>query len=172
MKKVRNLSQKNTIKFFDLQSINLRLKNIFIEDLSNNLDNGWFIGGESVNKFENEYAAINNCKYCIGCSNGLDAIRLALLALGVGRGDSVIVPAHTFIATWLSVTSLGANVIPLDVDDEHLFINIDLIHTVFNQKVKAIIGVNLYGSPGRVDELRRIANHYEISLIGIWHRHI
>ena len=77
---------------------------------------GWFIRGELVTQFEQEFAAYCGAKYCIGCGNGLDALFLILKAYGIGAGDEVIVPSHTFIATALAVTYAGA--VPVFVEPD------------------------------------------------------
>jgi dTDP-4-amino-4,6-dideoxygalactose transaminase len=72
------------------------------------LDSGWYIGGPEVEAFEKAFASYCETAHCVAVANGMDAIQLGLLAAGVGPGDEVIVPTHTFIATWLAVTECGA----------------------------------------------------------------
>ena len=86
-------------------------------------DNGWFVLGERVKQFETEYAAFNQVKQCIGVSNGLDALHLSLLALGIGPGDEVIVPSNTYIATVLAVSYVGAT--PVFVEPNEATYNLD-----------------------------------------------
>ena len=84
---------------------------------------GWFIRGERVTQFEKEFAAYCGAKYCIGCGNGLDALFLVLKAYGIGAGDEVIVPSHTFIATALAVTYAGAAPVFVEPDMESYTLN-------------------------------------------------
>ena len=116
------------------------------------LQSGWFIMGKELEAFEREYADFIGVKHCIGVGNGLDALVLILKALNIGPGDEVIVPAHTFIATWLAVTQVGAIPIPVLTDEFHA-INPDLISQAITPKTKAIIPVHLYGHPADMDSI-------------------
>ncbi|MCL4528650.1 MAG: DegT/DnrJ/EryC1/StrS family aminotransferase, partial [Chloroflexi bacterium] len=80
------------------------------------LNSGWYILGQEVNRFEEEFATYCGTKYCVGVGNGLDALFLILRALDIGPGDEVIVPANTYIATWLAVSYAGATPIPVEPD--------------------------------------------------------
>lgn len=87
----------------------------------------WFIDGKADEKFESEFARYCGTKSCVGVGNGLDAIRLILMAYGIGTGDEVIVPANTFIATALAVTYVGARPVFVDADMETYNINLNKI---------------------------------------------
>src|SRR5687768_4047650 len=80
------------------------------------LGSGQYIGGPEVEAFETGFASYCQAEHCVAVANGLDALQLALLAAGVQPGDEVVVPAHTFIATWLAVTGCGAVPVPVDTD--------------------------------------------------------
>src|ERR1039457_4583737 len=80
------------------------------------LRSGWYIGGQDVEAFEQEFATFTDTRHCVGVANGLDAMHLALVAMGIGAGDEVIVPSNTYIATWLAVSQTGATVIPVEPD--------------------------------------------------------
>lgn len=125
------------------------------------LERGNFINGDYVAQFENEFAAFSGARYGIGVSNGLDALRISLAALGIGKGDEVIVPSNTFIATWLAVADIGATAIPVEPRIDTYNINPELIADKITPKTKAIIPVHLYGQACEMDEIIRIAayNH-------------
>ena len=129
------------------------------------LERGWHILGEEVENFEKEYAAYCNSKYCCAVSNGLDALSLSLKAYGIGLNDEVIVPAHTFIATWLAVSNLGAKVVPVDVEKKSFNINPVLIPEVITEKTKAIIPVHLYGQSSNMDDIEAVAGKYNLFVI-------
>ena len=78
------------------------------------LRSGWYIGGQDVEAFEQEFAAFTETRHCVGVANGLDALRLSLIAMGIGTGDEVIVPSNTYIATWLAVSQCGAIPVPVE----------------------------------------------------------
>lgn len=96
------------IPFLDLKPTYTELQPEIDAAIKRVLDSGWYILGEEVDAFEREYAAYCEAQHCVGVANGLDALHLALLALGVGAGDEVIVPSNTYIATWLAVSQCGA----------------------------------------------------------------
>ena len=125
----------------------------------------WYIGGEADRKFEQEFAAYCGVKECVGTGNGLDAIRLILLAYGIGEGDEVIVPANTFIATVLAVTYVGAIPVFVDADMETYNIDIHKIEEKITDKTKAIIVVHLYGRAVDVVSVRKIAEKYSLRII-------
>lgn len=127
--------------------------------------NSWYIGGAEDEKFEKAFAEYCEANYCIGVGNGLDALMLALKALGVGNGDEVIVPSNTYIATALAVTYVGA--IPVFVEPDIRTFNIDptLIEAAITEKTRAIIPVHLYGQACDMDPILKIAKTYSLKVI-------
>lgn len=125
----------------------------------------WFIGGEADKKFEEAFAAYCGAHYCVGTGNGLDAIRLILLAYGIGEGDEVIVPANTFIATVLAITYVGATPVFVDADLETYNIDIGKIEEKITERTKAIIVVHLYGRVVDVPAVREIADRHGLKVI-------
>lgn len=105
---------------------------------SNFVKNGYFIYGESVEKFEQEMAAYLGANFVVGCGNGTDALELALRVNGIGVGDEVITTANTYYATARAIYNTGAKAIFCDVDDNAL-IDINLLETLINKNTKAII---------------------------------
>ena len=104
------------IPFLDLEAATEEIRPDLDEALARVLSSGWFVLGREVEAFEAEFATFVDTNHCVGVGNGLDAIELALRALGVRAGDEVIVPSNTYIATWLAVTRVGAIVVPVEPD--------------------------------------------------------
>jgi dTDP-3-amino-3,4,6-trideoxy-alpha-D-glucose transaminase len=117
------------------------------------VDSGWYLLGEELEAFEREFAAHCGTRHCVGVASGLSAIELALRAAGVGPGDEVIVPAYTWIATWLAVTGTGAR--PVGVDVEEATYNLDprLIGEAITEHTAAIVPVHLRGEPADMDAI-------------------
>ncbi len=154
------------IKFLNLGDTYVELKSEIDEAVSRVLSSGWYIQGQEVELFEAEFAAYCNVAHCVGVGNGLDALTLILRAYGIGAGDEVIVPAHTFIATWLAVSTVGATPVPVDVaDDDTYNIATDLIEAAITPRTKAIIPVHLYGRPACMDEINTIAAKHQLKVI-------
>ena len=128
------------------------------------LDEECFIGGETLAKFEENFAKYCGAKYCVGVGNGLDGLVLSLRALGVEEGDEVIVPSHTFIATTLAISSVGA--IPVFVETNEYY-NIDplKIEEKITNKTKAIIVVHLYGQCAEMSKITSIAKKHNIKIL-------
>ena len=124
----------------------------------------WYIEGKDEN-FENKFAEFCHAQYCIGVGNGLDALMLALKAFGVGKGDEVIVPSNTYIATALAVTYVGAT--PIFVEPDIRTYNIDLtkIEEKITSKTKAIMPVHLYGQPCDMDPIMTIAQKHNLFVV-------
>ena len=129
------------------------------------LQSGRYIQGDEVENFESNFASFVEAKHCVGVANGLDAIYLALRAMEIGAGDEVIVPAHTFIATWLAVTNCGATPVPVEPELNGYNIDPTLIEASITKKTKAIIKVHLYGQPCDIDEIHSIANRHGLRVI-------
>lgn len=129
------------------------------------VDGGYFVGGAPVRNFEREFADYLGAQECVGVANGLDGIRIALEALGVGPGDEVIVPGFTFYATWLAVMQVGATPVPVDVELETAGIDASLVSAAISTRTRAILVVHLYGIPGPLAALRRLADDAGIALV-------
>jgi dTDP-4-amino-4,6-dideoxygalactose transaminase len=127
---------------------------------------GWYVGGPEVEAFEADFADFCGAAHCVGVGNGLDALTIALTARGVGPGDEVIVPAHTFIATWLAVIRAGASVVPVDVEPEHLLIDPAAVADAITPRTAAIVPVHLYGTPVDLGPLRELATARGLFVLG------
>lgn len=129
------------------------------------MDSGMYIGGGACAEFEDAFAAYCGVKHCIGVGNGLDALALSLRARGIGPGDEVIVPANTFIATWLAVAQVGADIVPVDADPRTMNIDLQATIAAITPNTKAIMPVHLYGAPTPLANLLEIADAQGIFVI-------
>lgn len=128
------------------------------------LDSGVYVLSDEVKEFEKEFAKFCGAKYCIGVANGLEAIQISLMALGVGKGDEVITTPISAVATTLAILAVGATPVFVDVK-ENGQINEDLIESAITKKTKAVLPVHLYGQPANVKEIKKICKKYNLFLI-------
>jgi dTDP-4-amino-4,6-dideoxygalactose transaminase len=124
-----------------------------------------FILGPELEAFESEFAAYCGARHCIGTGNGLDALTLTLIAAGIGPGDEVIVPAQTFIATWLAVSHAGATPVPVDIDPASHNIAPDQIETALTPRTRAIIPVHLFGRPAEMAAINAVAGRHGLFVV-------
>jgi len=153
------------IPFVDLKAQYISIKDEIDAAVSAVLSRTAFIGGDFVSQFEEHFADYIGAKHCIGCGNGTDALELALSAFGIGKGDEVIVPANSFIATSEAVTRVGANVVFVDNDPQYYTIDVKKIEEKITSKTKAIIPVHLYGLPAEMDEILSVAERHHLLVI-------
>ena len=155
----------NKIPFLELKPAYEELKNELDEAYQRVMKSGWYILGEEVEAFENEFALYCGTKYCVGVGNGLEALHLILKGYEIGIGDEVIVPANTYIATWLAISYSGATPIPVEPDPITYNIDPNEIENKISEKTKAILPVHLYGQPVNMDPIKRIAKKYNLKVI-------
>lgn len=153
------------IPFLSFETINKQVKAEMLSSFEGFFDNAWYVLGDRVRRFEQEYALFNEVKNCIGVSNGLDALHIALKTLGVSLGDEVIIPSNTYIATALAVSYVGA--LPVFVEPDINTYNIDplKIEAAITSKTKAIVPVHLYGQACDMDRIMTIAEKHNISIV-------
>lgn len=151
--------------FLDLRSINARHRTELHKALDRILDSGWLILGDNVAAFENEFAKYCEARHAIGVGNGLDALFLVLRAWNIGVGDEVLVPANTFIATWLAVSNSGAT--PVAVEPDPTTYNIDpaKLEAAITPRTRAIIAVHLFGQPADMDAIRAVAVRHGLKVL-------
>lgn len=125
----------------------------------------WYIEGEEDEAFEKAFAEYCDRKYCVGTGNGLDALFLALKALGIKDGDEVIVPSNTYIATALAVTYVGAAPVFVEPDIRTFNIDATLIESAITEKTRAIMPVHLYGQTCDMDPIMEIAHKYNLYVV-------
>ncbi|OHU90684.1 aminotransferase [Pseudoalteromonas amylolytica] len=157
------------VPFLDLKRINAVYRDQLVEAATRVIDSGWYIQGEELSRFEQEFAAYCDSKYCVGVGNGLDALTIVLkgyVELGImSEGDEVIVPANTFIATALAVSQAGLKPMLVDCSEQHFNLDYEAVERAITEKTKAIILVHLYGQVSDVDAFTRIAKKHSLKLI-------
>ncbi|MEH2082659.1 MAG: DegT/DnrJ/EryC1/StrS family aminotransferase [Nostoc sp.] len=154
-----------TIPFLDLKTSCLEIRQELDEAYRKFIESGWYILGQELEAFEAEFASYCNVQYCIGVGNGLDALHLILRAMNIGLGDEVIVPANTYIATWLAISHAGATPVPVEPNEKTYNIEPKNIEVAITSKTKAILAVHLYGQPADMDSINEIAARYELKVI-------
>lgn len=153
------------IPFLDLRASYLELKDDLDAAYRRVMNSGWYIMGEELEAFETEFAEYCGARYCLGVGNGLEALHLILRAFEIENGDEVIVPANTYIATWLAVSQNGA--IPVAVEPVESTYNIDpeRIESAITSRTRAIIVVHLYGQTADMDAINAIAGKHGLKVI-------
>lgn len=153
------------IPCLDLKGQHQQIKKEVFEMFEKVYENTAFSGGPFVEDFEKAFSAYTGTTYTIGVNNGTSALHLAMLALGIGVGDEVIIPANTFIATAWGVSYVGATPVFVDCDANNWEIDPSKIEKAITSKTKAIIGVHLYGMPFDIDAVSAIAKKHHLFLI-------
>jgi dTDP-4-amino-4,6-dideoxygalactose transaminase len=153
------------VPFLDLRAAYLELQPEIDAASKRVLDGGWYIRGGELESFEREFAAYCGARHCVGLSNGLDALHLVLRAWDIGPGDEVIVPAHTFIATWLAVSYCGATIVPVETDPATFNIDPARVEAAITSRTRAIIPVHLYGQTADVDPLMALAEQHGLKVL-------
>lgn len=153
------------VKFLDLRAayedVQVEIENALLQSFRS----GYYIGGPAVESFETAYARYCGTEHCISVANGLEALQLALTALGIGPGDEVIVPSNTFIATWLAVSHCGATCVPSEPDPQTYNIDPSGIEGAITERTRAIIPVHLYGQPADLDPILDMAERRGLQVI-------
>src|SRR4051812_22747840 len=144
------------IPFLSFEAVNKQTREEIVKEFEKFYDSSWYILGKNVKKFEEEYAKFNHVNHCVGVSNGLDALHISLKALGVGKGDEVIVPSNTFIATALAVSYVGATPVFVEPKIDTYNIDPEKLEAAITSKTKAIMPVHLYGQACEMDSIMAI----------------
>lgn len=153
------------IKFLDLEKINNRFRKEIDLRIKSILDEGWYLQGKWDKTFEEHFAEYLGVKHVIGCANGLDALNLIIKAYGFKRGDEIIVPANTYIASILAVSMNGCTPVLIEPDIHTYNINPDLIEEKITGRTKAIMIVHLYGQAVKMDKIWQLAEKYNLKII-------
>ena len=153
------------IPFLDLKIPYLELKEEMDAAYRHVMESGWYILGKEVEAFETEFAVYCGVKYCVGVGNGLEALHLILRGYGIGLGDEVIVPANTYIATWLAVSYAGATPVPVEPDERTYNIDPARIEEAITKRTRAIMPVHLYGQLADMDPINEIAQRHGLKVI-------
>ena len=153
------------IKFLDLKKINERFRGAMEAATKRMLDSGWYLLGNEIEQFESAFAAYCGVKHCVGCANGLDALKLIIKAYGFGPGDEIVVPANTYIASILAISDNGCTPVLVEPKWETRLIDDDLIEQAITPRTKAIMIVHLYGRAMNMTKVWAIAKKYGLKVI-------
>ncbi|PYT04008.1 MAG: erythromycin biosynthesis sensory transduction protein eryC1 [Acidobacteria bacterium] len=153
------------VRFLELGETYLEIKDELDAAYHRVMNSGWYILGKEVEAFEAEFAAYCGTKHCVGVGNGLEALQLVLRGYGIGPGDEVIVPANTYIATWLAVSNAGATVVPVEPDEGTYNLNPKCIEAAISSRTKAVLPVHLYGQPADMRPINEIARRHGLKVI-------
>ena len=153
------------IKFLDLHKINERFRTEFDAKIKSVLDSGWYLQGKENERFATDFATFCGTKHALGVANGLDALNLIIKAYGFSKGDEIIVPANTFIATILAVSENGCTPVLVEPDINTYCINPDLIEEKITERTKAIMVVHLYGQAVPMAKIWALAKKYNLKVI-------
>jgi dTDP-4-amino-4,6-dideoxygalactose transaminase len=156
---------KQKVPFLNVAATHDELKAELEPAVQRVMASGNYILGPEVAAFESEFAAYSGGEHCVGVGNGLEALHLILRALEIGLGDEVIVPANTYIATWLAVSYTGATPVPVEPNDSTYNLDASLIEDAITPRTKALIAVHLYGQPADMDAIHEIAGKYGLAVI-------
>jgi dTDP-4-amino-4,6-dideoxygalactose transaminase len=129
------------------------------------MESGWLLLGRELEAFEAEYAASVGVRHCIGVANGLEAMQLVLLALGIGPGDEVIVPSHGYIATWLAVTHVGARPVPCEPDPLTYNLDPGRLESLLTPRTRAILPIHLYGQTADLVAINAVAARHGLFVL-------
>lgn len=160
-----NVQHAVRVPFLDLAAQQTEIADEVLPVWQRVLETAGFIGGDLVDAFEREYAGYIGVRFCIGVGNGTDAIELALRASGIVRGDEVIIPANTFIATAEAVSRIGAVPVPVDVDADHLLMDPAAVDDAITPRTRAIVPVHLYGQTAPMEALAQVAARRGVLLV-------
>lgn len=153
------------VPFLDLHAAYRELQAEIDAVVQRVVSSGRYILGQEVEGFEREFAAFCGVRHCIGISNGLDALELALRGCGIGAGDEVIVPANTFIATWLAVSRTGAVPVPVEPEESTHTITADRVEGAITRRTRAVMPVHLYGQPADMQPIITLARRHGLKVI-------
>lgn len=153
------------VPFLDIGETYKELSIEIDEAVKRVLESGWYILGTEVEQFERSFAEYCGVKHCIGVGNGLDALHLLLRAYDIGPGDEVIVPSNTYIATWLAVSQVGADLIPVEPNPDTYNIDSKLLNAAITLKTRAIMPVHLYGLATDMEPILEVATENNLRVI-------
>jgi dTDP-4-amino-4,6-dideoxygalactose transaminase len=148
------------VPFLDVGAAGRELEEEIGAALRRVVASGWFVLGPELEAFEAEWAAYVGTRGCVGVGNGLDALTLALRAMGVGPGDEVIVPGQTFVATWLAITATGAQPVPVDIDPATADLDPTRLESAITARTRVVVPVHLFGRIAAMDEILAIAGRH------------
>jgi dTDP-4-amino-4,6-dideoxygalactose transaminase len=153
------------VPFLDLRASYLELQEEVESAVAGVLASGAYLLGPQLEAFEAEFAQYTGARYCVAVGSGLDALYIALRALGIGDGDEVLVPSNTYIATWLAVSYAGARPVPVEPSPHTYNMDPSRIEAAITSRTRAILPVHLYGQPADMDPIIEIARKYNLHVL-------
>ena len=153
------------IPFLNMKAPYEELRTELNEAIQRVASSGWFILGPEVDAFEEDYARYCGAAHCVALANGLDALHLALRAMGIRPGDEVIVPSNTYIATWLAVSQCGATPVPVEPVEGTYNIDPARIEAAITSRTKVVLPVHLYGQPADMDAILAVARRHGLQVL-------
>jgi dTDP-4-amino-4,6-dideoxygalactose transaminase len=162
------------VPFVDLKMQYKQIEHEVLPMVTEAMANGAFIGGPQVTNFESEFGAFCDSAYCAGVNSGTDALRFALMAVGVGPGDGVITVPHTFIATTEAISQVGATPAFVDIDERTYNMDPNKLEdhlksrnrqSAIGNRIRAVIPVHLYGQPADMDPILEITQEYNLAVV-------
>ena len=153
------------VKFYDLAPAHAEIADALGAAWQRVLESQSYILGAELEAFETKFAEFCGVHHCVGVGTGLDALALCLRAFDVGPGDEVIVPTHTFIATWLAAQQVGARIVPVEPDETTYNLDATRLEAAISKRTKVIIPVHLYGQPADMTAINAIAGRHGIPVL-------
>jgi dTDP-3-amino-3,4,6-trideoxy-alpha-D-glucose transaminase len=153
------------VPFLDLGAAYVELGGEIDAAVERVLASGRYVFGPEVEAFEQEFAAFVGTRHCVAVGSGLDALALVVEARDVSAGDEVVVPAHTFVATWLAATRVGARPVPVDVDPSSYNLDPDRLEAAITPSTRMVIPVHLYGRPAAMDAIAAVAARRDLFIL-------
>ena len=153
------------VPFVDLGPTHRTIKDALLEDIATLIDDGTFTNGPQLHAFEAALATYCGTRECVGVASGLDALRLALRTLGVERGDEVVVPAQTFIATFAAVTQAGGVPVVVDIRPDDYTIDVEAARAALTDRTRVVVPVHLYGQMADMHGIARLAGTRSVAVL-------
>jgi len=153
------------VPFLDVRAAYEELAGQVDEAVRRVLTSGRYVLGPEVTAFEQEFAAFVGAGHCVAVGTGLDALGLVVEACGVSDGDEVIVPAHTFVATWLATLRVGATPVAVDVEQRSYTLDPDLLEAAITPRTRMVVPVHLYGSPAEMEPIAAVTARHGLFLL-------
>jgi dTDP-4-amino-4,6-dideoxygalactose transaminase len=159
------VSEPPAVPLLDLSRVHRELREALLADIGAVIDSGTFTSGAQVEAFELEFAARCGAAHCVGLASGLDALRIALIALGIGPGDEVVLPALTFVATLEAVVQAGATAVVVDVRADDYGLDVEAAAAAVTERTRALVPVHLYGQMVDMRALRDLAGRNGLTIV-------
>jgi dTDP-4-amino-4,6-dideoxygalactose transaminase len=159
------VGERTPVPFVDLGPVSREIKDSLLDDVAQLIDNGRFINGPDIEKFEHDFAMSCGRAACIGVASGLDAISLALQAFGMQRGDEVVVPAMTFVATFEAVVHAGGRPLVVDVREDDVGMDVEAAAAACTERTRFLLPVHLYGQMADVRALGALAQQHDLLVV-------